>query len=41
MFDIAVQYRRLVDLEQAVFWLDSMPDENVKDGYTNDIHFIK
>ena len=41
MFNIAVQYRRLVDLEQPIFWLNSMPGDNVKSGYTNDVHFIK
>ncbi|XP_021339607.1 tetratricopeptide repeat protein 13-like, partial [Mizuhopecten yessoensis] len=33
-------YRRLVDPEQAVLWLDAMPDHTA-DGYRTDISFIR
>lgn len=41
IFNIAVQYRRLVDPEQPVLWLDKMPDFNTADGYRTDISFKK
>lgn len=42
IFDIAVKYRRLVDPEQAVLWLDAMPDhERSEGGYRMDISFIR
>ncbi|XP_060081664.1 tetratricopeptide repeat protein 13-like [Ylistrum balloti] len=40
IFDVAVKYRRLVDPEQAVLWLDTMPDHTT-DGYRTDISFIR
>lgn len=41
VFNIAVQYRRLVDPEQPIFWLDKMPDHDTVDGYHTEINFIK
>ncbi|KAK3093376.1 hypothetical protein FSP39_014746 [Pinctada imbricata] len=41
IYNIAVQYRRLVDPGQAVFWLDKMPDHSTRDGYRTDFSFIK
>ena len=41
VFDIAVQYRRLAEPEQPVFWLDDMPESYKKDGYTMDISFVR
>ncbi|XP_062603404.1 tetratricopeptide repeat protein 13-like [Saccostrea cucullata] len=41
VFSIAVQYRRLIDPEQPIFWLDKMPDHATEDGYHTEINFIK
>ncbi|KAL3874145.1 hypothetical protein ACJMK2_037196 [Sinanodonta woodiana] len=41
MFEIAVQYRRMVDPEQPVLWLDLMPDHNTNDGYKTEINFMR
>ncbi|XP_052788997.1 tetratricopeptide repeat protein 13-like isoform X3 [Mya arenaria] len=41
MFDIAVRYRRLVDPEQPVLWLDKLPDHIHKDGYKNVLTLVK
>ncbi|KAL4237726.1 Tetratricopeptide repeat protein 13 [Mactra antiquata] len=41
LFDIAVKYRRLVDPEQPVVWLDKMPDHKNKNGYKTVITLVK
>ncbi|XP_060584101.1 tetratricopeptide repeat protein 13-like isoform X2 [Ruditapes philippinarum] len=41
LFNIAVRYRRLVDPEQPVLWLDKMPDHKDKDGYKTVITLVK
>ena len=41
MFDIAVKYRRLVDPEYPVLWLDKMPDHRNKDGYKTVITLVR
>ena len=41
VFNIAVQYRRLIDPEQPIFWVDKMPDHDTDDGYHTEINFIK
>ncbi|EDO33965.1 predicted protein [Nematostella vectensis] len=33
MFDVAVKWRRLVDPDQAVMWLDKMPQKSVRAGF--------
>lgn len=41
VFNIAIQYRRLIDPEQPIFWLDKMPDYSTEEGYHTEINFIK
>lgn len=41
VFNIAIQYRRLIDPEQPIFWLDKMPDFSAEEGYHTEINFIK
>lgn len=41
VFNIAIQYRRLVDPEQPIFWVDKMPDYSTEEGYHTEINFIK
>ncbi|ESO90066.1 hypothetical protein LOTGIDRAFT_218109 [Lottia gigantea] len=41
LFNIAVQYRRLVDPEQPVFWVDTMPEFRTTDGVRSDINFVR
>ncbi|XP_064600011.1 tetratricopeptide repeat protein 13-like [Liolophura sinensis] len=40
LFEIAVEYRRLVDPEQPVFWLDRMGDTDNKD-FRGEISFVR
>ena len=40
VFNIAVQYRRMVDPEQAVFWLDLMDNSN-SEGHRTEFSFIR
>lgn len=41
VFNIVIQYRRLIDLEQLIFWLDKMSDYSIEEGYYIEINFIK
>lgn len=41
VFNIVIQYRRLVDLEQLIFWVDKMSDYSIEEGYYIEINFIK
>lgn len=41
VFNIVIQYRRLVDLEQLIFWVDKMLDYSIEEGYYIEINFIK
>lgn len=41
LFSIAVRYRQLVDPEQAVLWVSSLPDYYTSDGYRADVTFIR
>lgn len=41
LFEIAVRYRRLVDPEYPVLWLDKMPDHRNKDGYKTVITLVR
>ncbi|XP_072032463.1 tetratricopeptide repeat protein 13-like [Amphiura filiformis] len=41
MFDIAVKWRRLIDPDQPVFWLDQMPNVNFEAGYNNHMNLVR
>ncbi|XP_050404456.1 tetratricopeptide repeat protein 13 isoform X2 [Patella vulgata] len=41
LYRIAVQYRRLVDPEQPVFWVDTLPEHNTPDGIRSDVNFVR
>ncbi|KAL8615995.1 hypothetical protein ACOMHN_014957 [Nucella lapillus] len=41
LFSVAMQYRQLVDPEQAVFWVDSLPDYHSEEGHREDITLIR
>ncbi|KAK7508270.1 hypothetical protein BaRGS_00000509 [Batillaria attramentaria] len=41
LFSIAVWYRRLVDPEQPVLWINTLPDYQSEDGHREDITFIR
>ncbi|CAH1791371.1 unnamed protein product, partial [Owenia fusiformis] len=41
LYNIAVPYRRLYDMENPVFWLDLMPEERQREGYNSDLNFIR
>lgn len=41
LFSIAVWYRRLVDPEQPVLWISTLPDYHSEDGHREDITFLR
>uniref|UniRef100_A0A8C5DN08 Tetratricopeptide repeat domain 13 n=1 Tax=Gouania willdenowi TaxID=441366 RepID=A0A8C5DN08_GOUWI len=41
MFDIAVKWRRIADLDQPVLWLDQMPARSLSRGFNNHINLIR
>jgi hypothetical protein len=42
LFNIAVLYRRLMDPEEPVLWLDLVPSHLIQEGfYTNTINFVR
>ncbi|XP_076462579.1 tetratricopeptide repeat protein 13-like [Babylonia areolata] len=41
LFSVAVQYRQLVDPEQPVLWVDSLPDYHGEEGHREDITLIR
>ena len=41
LYNLATTYRRLVDPDQPVFWLDMLPDHKHKDGYKTDITLVQ
>lgn len=41
LFSIAVRYRQLVDPEQPVFWVSSLPDYNSDEGHREDITLMR
>ena len=41
VYRIGVQYRRLVDPDQPLFWVDSLPDHLLPDGFRSDITFVR
>ncbi|XP_041352986.1 tetratricopeptide repeat protein 13-like isoform X2 [Gigantopelta aegis] len=41
VYRIGVQYRRLVDPDQPLFWVDSLPDHLLSDGFRSDITFVR
>ena len=41
LLHLAVQYRRIADPEMPVLWLDKLPQDLLKDGYSTDFYFIR
>ena len=41
LFSIAVRYRQLVDPEQPVFWVNSLPDYNLDEGHREDVTLMR
>lgn len=41
LFSIAVRYRQLVDPEQPVFWVSSLPDYSSEEGHREDITLMR
>ena len=41
LFSVAVRYRQLVDPEQPVFWVDSLPDYTSEEGHREDITLVR
>ncbi|XP_022097925.1 tetratricopeptide repeat protein 13-like isoform X2 [Acanthaster planci] len=41
MFDIAVKWRRLVDPDQPVLWIDMMPASSVEAGFNNHMNLLR
>ncbi|XP_038075080.1 tetratricopeptide repeat protein 13-like isoform X2 [Patiria miniata] len=41
LFDLAVKWRRLVDLDQPVLWIDMMPTSSVEAGFNNHMNLLR
>ncbi|KXJ28211.1 tetratricopeptide repeat protein 13 [Exaiptasia diaphana] len=41
LFDVAIKWRRVVDPDQPVLWLDLMPDKSVKAGFNVHMTLVK
>lgn len=41
LFSIALQYRQLVDPDQPVMWVSSLPDYHTSEGHRADITFVR
>nr|XP_006819295.1 PREDICTED: tetratricopeptide repeat protein 13-like [Saccoglossus kowalevskii] len=41
IFDIAVKWRRVIDPDQPVLWLDLMPSKSIQAGFNSHMHLVR